>query len=147
MYDERTTTELENSFKAGKQEVELLIAGSLYKINLQDMVQCRRNEPNRRRAIKRELAVTQVPKKGIAGLRIQGLLGSEESPLRSISPQLVADPGRPASVASDLARALSRLRVDNNSGDNDRTVSETSGEGSSSSALFRDGIRRRHRSQ
>lgn len=67
-YDERTSAELETSYKRGDRCCELLIAGFLYVIDFDDMVQFRRNDPSRRRRIKRDLAT--ISKKGIAGLRI-----------------------------------------------------------------------------
>ncbi|XP_060519452.1 E3 ubiquitin-protein ligase rnf146 [Cylas formicarius] len=66
-YDERTSKELEASYKRGEKNVELLIAGFLYIIDFENMIQLRRNDPSRRRLIKRDLAT--IPKKGIAGLR------------------------------------------------------------------------------
>uniref|UniRef100_T1JPD1 E3 ubiquitin-protein ligase n=1 Tax=Strigamia maritima TaxID=126957 RepID=T1JPD1_STRMM len=68
-YDERTSTELETAFKKETRNCELLIAGFLYTIDFESMVQYRRNEPSRRRRIKRDFA--SIPKKGVAGLRVQ----------------------------------------------------------------------------
>jgi len=67
-YDERTSIELEIAFKRGDHTCELLIAGFLYVIDFEHMVQLRRNDPSRRRRIKRDLAT--ILKKGIAGLRL-----------------------------------------------------------------------------
>ncbi|XP_018325946.1 uncharacterized protein LOC108737545 isoform X2 [Agrilus planipennis] len=67
-YDERTSKELETSYKEGKSTCELLIAGFLYVVDLECMIQMRKTDPLRRRRIKRDLAT--VPKKGVAGLRI-----------------------------------------------------------------------------
>lgn len=67
-YDERTSAELEAAFKSGFGMCELLIAGFLYVIDFHTMVQFRRNDPSRRRHIKRDLV--SIPKKGIAGLRV-----------------------------------------------------------------------------
>ncbi|KAJ8971329.1 hypothetical protein NQ317_012296 [Molorchus minor] len=66
-YDERTSKELEVSYKSGEKTCELLIAGFLYIVDLENMLQLRRNDPSRRRRIKRDFAT--VPKKGVAGLR------------------------------------------------------------------------------
>uniref|UniRef100_UPI0035901015 E3 ubiquitin-protein ligase RNF146-A-like n=1 Tax=Myxine glutinosa TaxID=7769 RepID=UPI0035901015 len=68
-YDERTTGELEEAFSKGWTSLEMLIAGFLYVADLEAMVQYRRNEPTRRRRIKRDLAC--APKKGVAGLRLE----------------------------------------------------------------------------
>lgn len=67
-YDERTSRELEDSFSKGKKSTEMLIAGFLYVADLENMVQYRRNEHGRRRKIKRD--VVDIPKKGVAGLRL-----------------------------------------------------------------------------
>ncbi|XP_069090942.1 E3 ubiquitin-protein ligase RNF146-like isoform X1 [Pleurodeles waltl] len=65
-YDERTSRELEDAFTKGKKNTEMLIAGFLYVADLENMVQFRRNEQGRRRKIKRD--ITDIPKKGVAGL-------------------------------------------------------------------------------
>ena len=66
-YDERTTTEMEERFKAGDKHCEILIAGFLYVIDFEQMLQYRRNDHTRRRRIKRDFA--NAPKKGVAGLK------------------------------------------------------------------------------
>lgn len=68
-YDERTSTELEEAFVKGSKSTEMLIAGFLYVADLENMVQYRRNEHGRRRKIKRD--VVDIPKKGVAGLRLE----------------------------------------------------------------------------
>ncbi|XP_053566689.1 E3 ubiquitin-protein ligase RNF146 [Bombina bombina] len=67
-YDERTSRELEDAFAKGKKSTEMLIAGFLYVADLENMVQYRRNEHGRRRKIKRD--ILDIPKKGVAGLRL-----------------------------------------------------------------------------
>ncbi|KAL7635197.1 UNVERIFIED_CONTAM: hypothetical protein RMT77_014183 [Armadillidium vulgare] len=66
-YDERTSRDLEISFSRGDRIFEILVAGFLYTIDFDKMVQQRRNDPSRRRRIKRDLA--SIPKKGVAGLK------------------------------------------------------------------------------
>lgn len=61
-YDERTSKELETCYKSGERTCELLIAGFLYVADLDSMLQLRRNDPSRRRRIKRDL--NTIPKKG-----------------------------------------------------------------------------------
>ncbi|XP_053737121.1 E3 ubiquitin-protein ligase rnf146-like [Synchiropus splendidus] len=78
-YDERTSRELEDAFSKGKKTAEMLIAGFLYVADLENMVQYRRNEHGRRRKMKRD--VLDIPKKGVAGLRldtegVNGALGA-----------------------------------------------------------------------
>ncbi|XP_072046125.1 LOW QUALITY PROTEIN: uncharacterized protein [Amphiura filiformis] len=67
-YEERTNLELEESYCKKLRTFELLIAGFVYTIDLDNMVQMRRSDPSRRRRIKRDLV--NAPKKGIAGLKI-----------------------------------------------------------------------------
>lgn len=69
-YDERTSRELEAAYKKGERICELLVAGLLYVADFDAMLQIRRNDPSRRRRIKRDLAT--IPKKGVAGLRLDG---------------------------------------------------------------------------
>lgn len=87
-YDERTSKELENSYKNGEKCVELLIAGFLYVVDFENMLQLRRNDPSRRRLIKRDFS--SIPKKGIAGIRTEVSLGTQtvqELPeIRPVSP-------------------------------------------------------------
>lgn len=68
-YDERTSRELEEAFVKGRKSTEMLIAGFLYVADLENMVQYRRNEHGRRRKMKRD--VVDIPKKGVAGLRLE----------------------------------------------------------------------------
>ena len=68
-YDARTAQEIEHHHKKGDKHCELLIAGFLYSIDLENMLQCRRNEPHRKRQIKRDLPTNVTDKKGIAGIR------------------------------------------------------------------------------
>jgi len=67
-YDDRTSRELEVRYKKGEKTFELLIAGFLYIIDLENMRQIRRNDQTRRRRIRRDLR--SIPDiKGIAGLK------------------------------------------------------------------------------
>lgn len=68
-YEGRTSGELEEAFLKNKKSIEMLIAGFLYVADLENMVQYRRNEHGRRRKIKRD--VVNIPKKGVAGLRLE----------------------------------------------------------------------------
>ena len=92
-YDERTTAELEEAYKTSlktaadtgetsssspnqgqdsSNNCELLIAGFLYVIDFENMMQYRRNEPQRRRRVKRDIPAQITNRKGIAGIRISG---------------------------------------------------------------------------
>ena len=91
-YDQRTSLELEAAYKQGKRTCELLIAGFLYIADFGSMLQLRRNDPSRRRRIKRDLH--DAPKKGVAGLRMN--THEEEQIVREIR-----GAERPTSPASD----------------------------------------------
>ncbi|XP_063623377.1 E3 ubiquitin-protein ligase rnf146 isoform X2 [Cydia splendana] len=67
-YDERSNIELENSYNAGSPECTLLLAGAVYRINFQNMVQMRQNDRTRRRRVQRDTPA--LPAKGIAGIKI-----------------------------------------------------------------------------
>ncbi|KAM3966218.1 ring finger protein 146 [Aphomia sociella] len=66
-YDERSNSELETAFSDGETECTLLIAGALYNIDFQNMVQVRRSDPTRRRLVRRDHST--LPAKGIAGIK------------------------------------------------------------------------------
>nr|XP_008198978.1 PREDICTED: E3 ubiquitin-protein ligase rnf146 isoform X1 [Tribolium castaneum] len=97
-YDERTSREIEAAYKRGEQTSELLIAGFLYIIDLENMLQLRRNEPGRRRKIKRDFAT--IPKKGIAGLRTPETLDSTEVEVSESSRGPVTPSNTPRSPTS-----------------------------------------------
>ncbi|XP_036216417.1 E3 ubiquitin-protein ligase rnf146 isoform X2 [Bactrocera oleae] len=69
-YDDRTSQDIEEAFKKGEKSCIILVAGYVYVVDLETMVQQRQNEPSRCRRVKRDLAT--IPKKGVAGLRIEG---------------------------------------------------------------------------
>ncbi|XP_057329123.1 E3 ubiquitin-protein ligase RNF146-like isoform X1 [Microplitis mediator] len=92
-YDQRTSQELETAYKQGTRKYDLLIAGFLYTADFGSMLQIRRNDPARHRRIKRDLS--NVPKKGIAGLRLNQQ--QEEEPVF----REIRGAERPASPASD----------------------------------------------
>uniref|UniRef100_A0A2K5E6F5 E3 ubiquitin-protein ligase n=1 Tax=Aotus nancymaae TaxID=37293 RepID=A0A2K5E6F5_AOTNA len=126
-YDECTSRELEDAFSKGKKNTEMLIAG--------------RNEHGRRRKIKQD--IIDIPKKGVAGLRLDcdantvnlaressangadsvsaqsgasvQLLVSSVRPLRSVDGQLTspATPSPDASTSLDNSFAHLQLSGDN----------------------------------
>ncbi|XP_017072461.1 E3 ubiquitin-protein ligase rnf146 isoform X2 [Drosophila eugracilis] len=69
-YDDRTSQDIEEAFKKGEKSCTILVAGYVYIVDLEQLVQQRQNEPTRCRRVKRDLAT--IPKKGVAGLRIEG---------------------------------------------------------------------------
>ncbi|XP_062320662.1 E3 ubiquitin-protein ligase rnf146-like [Osmerus eperlanus] len=126
-YDERTSRELEDAFSKGKKTAEMLIAGFLYVADLENMVQYRRNEHGRRRKIKRD--VMDIPKKGVAGLRLDteagaaggrdnsvdgtDVAGGQQGP--STAPAPARPPtslgGQPGSPSSSLEDAFAQLHL------------------------------------
>lgn len=96
-YDERTSGELEMAYKRSQRLCELLIAGHLYIIDFDQMLQYRKTDLVRRRRIKRDLAT--IPKKGVAGLRTEQ---SEESS------------GQTENGTSDLLNCLSSTQTPSN---------------------------------
>lgn len=66
-YEERASDQIEEAFSDGQQTIEVLIAGFGYIIDIENMVQYRKNYPTRRRRIKRDKC--QADKKGVAGLK------------------------------------------------------------------------------
>ena len=91
-YEERAAAELEEAYRRlvntdgeqaetvidGSNKCELLIAGFLYVIDFENMMQYRRNEPNRQRKIKREKLQSVADCKGVAGLRIKTNTSADE---------------------------------------------------------------------
>ena len=67
-YDDRTSQEIESRHKTGDKVFELLIAGFLYIIDLDNMIQYRRNDRSRKRRMKRDL-ISIPDVKGVAGLK------------------------------------------------------------------------------
>ena len=76
-YDARASTELEEKFDCNHlQPFEILIAGFLYVIDFENMIQYRRNDPTRRRRIKRDLST--ISKKGVAGLKVDSMAANSD---------------------------------------------------------------------
>ncbi|RWS10505.1 E3 ubiquitin-protein ligase RNF146-like isoform X2 [Dinothrombium tinctorium] len=78
LYDKRTGEELETAFKSGEKRCELLIAGYVYVIDFDAMLQYRRNEPHRKRRVKRDLP-DSASTKGVAGIRILNTMDVDAS--------------------------------------------------------------------
>lgn len=76
-YDERTSQDIEEAYKKGEKSCTILVAGYVYVVDFEAMLQQRQNDPSRRRHVKRDLA--SIPKKGVAGLRIEGNTVAAES--------------------------------------------------------------------
>ncbi|KAJ3597239.1 hypothetical protein NHX12_000767 [Muraenolepis orangiensis] len=117
-YDERTRRELEDAFSEGRKTAEMLIAGFLYVADLENMVQYRRNEHGRRRKMKRD--VVDIPKKGVAGLRLDAEGGSAgrqssadgaDTAVASASTLAIAASAPPIRGSSSLVDTLAQLRI------------------------------------
>ncbi|CAD5111899.1 unnamed protein product [Dimorphilus gyrociliatus] len=67
-YDERSNKDIEDRYIKKEYKFEVQIAGSLYVIDLENYQQINRNDPSRRRKIKRDVSPPDL--KGIAGLKI-----------------------------------------------------------------------------
>ena len=65
-FEERNNDEIEETYLRGAQNLETLICGNLYVIDLVRMEQYQKHCPNRKRKIKRDLQ--SCDSKGIAGL-------------------------------------------------------------------------------
>ena len=125
-YDQRTSVEIEAAMAREEERCELLIAGSLYIIDFEHMLQYRRNDPSRRRRIKRDQA--SGPKKGVAGLRLDVV----EEPQEEEAPDADndaddAEAGDAEDPAEELAAALDGLSVEPGGGGH---VAEDQGPGS-----------------
>lgn len=123
-YDERTSNELETAYKRGDNRCEVLIAGFLYTINFEHMVQMRRCDPSRRRRIKRDLAT--IPKKGVAGIRLfsQINMNIPESST-SVSESSSVDAGRNDRI-NKRQNPIETLQVNNNHSENGENSLHTS---------------------
>ena len=67
-YELRTAMEIETAYNGGAKHCELMIGAFFYVIDFDNMFQHRRDEPSRKRRIKRDLI--SAPNKGVAGLKV-----------------------------------------------------------------------------
>lgn len=65
-FDERTSQDIEDAYKNGDRHCTIFVAGYLYVVDFDQMLQLRLNDQLRKRKVKRDLVST--PKLGIAGL-------------------------------------------------------------------------------
>lgn len=103
-YDERTTQDIEEAYKKGEKSCTILVAGYVYAVDFDAMLQQRQNDMSRRRRVKRDL--DSIPKKGVAGLRIDEasnviMVGDEtDEPIHNIRPVTITDTA--IRIASDI---------------------------------------------
>jgi len=109
-YDQRTSVEIEAAMAREEERCELLIAGSLYIIDFEHMLQYRRNDPSRRRRIKRDQA--SGPKKGVAGLRLDVVEEPQEEEEALDGDDDAGDAEADDDSAVELAAALDGLSVE-----------------------------------
>jgi len=117
-YDQRTSAELESAYRRSQRLCELLIAGHLYIIDFDQMLQYRKTDLVRRRRIKRDLA--SIPKKGVAGLRVEQPEESAAAPPESSDSNCTSSmqtpssrpqtPASPSPESSPESRENRRLR-------------------------------------
>lgn len=67
LYDSRTSQDIEDEFQKKVPSCELMIAGSMYVIDFENMLQYRKDAPSKTRKIKRDSLDPNT--KGVAGLR------------------------------------------------------------------------------
>lgn len=110
-YDDRTSQDIEEAFKKGDKSCSILVAGYVYIVDLEQLVQQRQNEPSRCRRVKRDLAT--IPKKGVAGLRIEGNQVTSDTVFSRPSnptPNSAAG-GGPSSFISTIAARDAAIRI------------------------------------
>lgn len=71
-YDERAMDVLETAFAANQPNAQLLLAGKMYQVDLQQMIQYPQNDPRASRKIRRDLDVAGNERKGVAGIPVAG---------------------------------------------------------------------------
>lgn len=110
-YDDRTSQDIEEAFKKGDKSCSILVAGYVYIVDLEQLVQQRQNEPTRCRRVKRDLAT--IPKKGVAGLRIEGNQVTSDTVFsRPSNPTPnAAAAGGPSSFISTIAARDAAIRI------------------------------------
>lgn len=111
-YDERTCQDIEEAYKKGDKFCTILVAGYVYVVDFETMLQQRQNDPSRKRQVKRDLATT--PKKGVAGLRIDGAepqssRGTDAS--SSSSSTILSQPIIRSNIISTIAATDAAIRI------------------------------------
>lgn len=66
-YDSRSSDEIETAYQQSAAEIELTLCGSLYCIDFKHLVQYSRENPTKKRKIKRDI-LEILRLKGVAGL-------------------------------------------------------------------------------
>lgn len=105
-YDERTCQEIEDAYKNGDKHCTILVAGYVYVVDFEQMLQQRQTDPSRKRQVKRDLAT--IPKKGVAGLRLTNALASSSTPLDEHD---YADENSNSNIIATIAAAEAAIRI------------------------------------
>lgn len=103
-YDERTCQEIEDAYKNGDKHCTILVAGYVYVVDFQQMLQQRQTDPSRKRQVKRDLST--IAKKGVAGLRLPNALASS-----SIDEHEYADVHSNSNIIATIAAAEAAIRI------------------------------------
>jgi len=110
LYDGRTMKEIEEAYQdPERKNIEVSVAGFLYIIDFERLVQFRKADPNRIRKIKREEHESpnkQLNVKGIAGLRLQSASQDGDSSLDSTTHEEAA---AAAAGTSEVDSAMDQL--------------------------------------
>jgi len=133
LYDQRTSRELETAFKEKHPKIELLIAGHLYVIDFQQMLQYRRSDPNKFRRIKRDHLPADLIK-GIAGIKLPSSICDQDDPESGSSKdeQPVSPPPgqqRPNSATVQISDTQPGLRASNDQSDDIGALSNMMAQG------------------
>jgi len=100
-YDSRTSTELEKAHTLKLHEVQLLIAGSIYTINLDNMTQYQTDGSSRHRNVKRQLVSSDATNlAGIAGIPIHNIPDGSNGPKPSPVQNTASSTSSPSSNTS-----------------------------------------------
>lgn len=59
-YDERTCQEIEEAYKNAEKQCTILVAGNLYIVDFDQMLQKRHTDPARKRQVKRKIAILRL---------------------------------------------------------------------------------------
>lgn len=109
-YDDRTSSDIEEAYKKGEKSCSILVAGYVYIVDFEGMAQRRQTDPSRVRHVKRDLAT--IPKKGVAGLRIEGNTVTTDSNFSNVYVQDQEDNENDGFLSS-ISAAHAALRIAN----------------------------------
>lgn len=105
-----------------------MVAGYVYVVDFESMLQQRQNDPSRKRQVKRDLST--IPKKGVAGLRIDGSTESSSSNNQTVDTNLIS-----TIAATDAAIRIASNIIDStlaHAESNDTNDGDSGGGGASS---------------